>query len=162
MGKITKTSQPTPFTMEEVNTKDIVVHMLLWEQNRMRSDIGQDRYKNPLNLPYVSLTNEHAFHRETLSAFGFDTSDESVGNYRKIFSTYFHSPDDYDHEVINSAYYMKNNRCVYYKAPIIKVGDTIPDVPMWTSNGKTETTLYDIIQKDGGKKITIIAAFSMS
>lgn len=162
MGKITKAIPSVPFTMEDVNTRDMIIHMLQWEQDRMRSDIGQDRYKNPLNLPYVSLTNEYAFHRETLSHFGFDTSDESVENYRKIFPTYFRSPDDYDKEVINSAYYMKNNRCIYYTTPIINVGDTIPNVPIWTNDGETETTLYDVIHKDGGENMTIVAAFSMS
>ena len=162
MGKITKTTPSIPFTLDHVKNKDLVIKMLLWEQDLMRSKEGQDRYRNELNLSYVSLTNEYAFQRQTLSHHGFDTTDLSVENYRKIFSTYFNSPDDYDHDVINSAYYMKNNRCIYYKSPIIEVGQVIPDVPLFSSDGKTEMTLYDIIQQNGRRNMTIIAAFSMS
>lgn len=162
MGKITRTTQPVPFTSQDVNNEELVTKMLLWEQDLMKSDEGQSRYKNELNNPYISLTNEYAFNRQTLSQFGFDTTDSSVENYRNIFKTYFRSPDDYNHNVINSSYYMKNNRCIYYRSPIINIGDKIPNVSLFTSDGTIETTVYDAIHENGGSNITVIAAFSMS
>ena len=57
----------------------------------------------------MSLDVEKMINRIVLNYFGFDTSNESVENYRTIFRTYFKSPNDYDVEVINSVHYMREN-----------------------------------------------------
>lgn len=150
-----------PFTIDHVNNKDLVIKMLKKEEELIKSASGQERYKNIYNKPYISLTNEYAFNRKILSLFGFDTSDYSVNNYRSIFRTYYHSPTNYDHDVINSSHYMRNNRCVFYTSPSINVGDIIPNVELYEADGKTKTTIYDIVKKYNANE-TIIAAFSMS
>lgn len=122
---------------------------------------GQARYKDPFNLPYVSLTNEKAFNRMTLDAFGFTTEDEDVENFRTIFRTYYNSSTDYDAEVIDSIHYMKNNKLMFYQKPIINIGDRIPDVALYHLDGETQTTLYDAIRKEDAK-YTVFAAFSKS
>jgi len=150
-----------PFREEDVRNRELVIRMLKHEEKIIRSDEGQARYANPLNEPYISLTNEYAFNRATLTEFGFDTSDESVENYRTIFRTYFRSPDDYDKEVIDSVHYMRNNRCVFYKAPLINKGGQIPDVRLYNLDGKTETTLHQACRKGNPEK-TLVCAFSNS
>lgn len=158
MGKQNLTNKK--FTFQDVANKELVIKMLQFESNLMKSEFGQSRYKDAYTEPYVSLTNEYAFNRKVLMEFGYDTSDESVENYRSIFGTYYHSPTDYDKDVIDSSHYMKNNRCVFYTSKPIQVGDTIPNVKLYTLDEK-EVTLYDIIKEQDADE-TIIAAFSMS
>jgi len=131
--------------------RELVIRMLQWESEFMCSTEGQARYKTPGSGQFTSLDNEYAFNRRVLREFGFTTNDRSVMNYRRIFRTYFRSPTDYDTEVINASHYMRNNRCVFYTTPEIKIGDTIPNVPLLTTNPEnskenTPTTLYDAIQ----------------
>ena len=133
------------FTEIELSTRDLVIRMLKWESEYMCSEEGQQRYKTIGSGQFTSLDNEYAFNRRVLREFGFTTNDFSVANYRKIFRTYFRSPSDYDADVINSSHYMRNNRCVFYTTPEIKVGDQIPDVPLLT-NGNQPITLYDAIR----------------
>ena len=151
------------FTENMVTQRDLVIKMLVYEEKIATSEWGQARYRNPLNKPRISLEVEYMFNRKTLSYFGFDTSDQSLQNYRTIFKTYFHSPDDYDKEVIESSYYMRNNRCVFYKGPILEVGDIIPDCSLFNLDGKTKTTLYRAIQGPGTTTHrSLICAFSNS
>lgn len=139
------------FTEEHIHNKDLVIQMLCYEEQQVRSDA---RYQNPLNRARVSLDNEYAFNRMTLAHFGFDTSDVSVDNYRKIFRTYFRSPTDYDKGVIASSHYMRNNT-----TPVLRPGDQIPDCPLYHLDGTTRTTLHQLVQ-DSAK--TMICAFSLS
>ena len=127
-------SDPKEFTDQELANRDLVIRMLRWESEFMCSPEGQARYKTQGSGQFTSLDNEYAFNRRVLREFGFTTNDTSVANYRRIFQTYFQSPTDYDHDVIQSSHYMRNNRCVFYTTPEIHVGDRIPDVPLLTTN----------------------------
>jgi hypothetical protein len=148
-----------PYTVDHIFDRQLVINMLNYEEHVATSDEGQQRYRNKLNRPTISLDNEYAFNRMTLQHFGFNTDNNSVNNYRSIFRTYYHSPDDYDKEVINASYYMRNNRCIYYTSPILHIGDVIPDCPLLELDGTTNTSLYDIIS---GSRSTLICAFSNS
>lgn len=160
MGRVPRIDR-RPFRDAELHDKELVVKMLRREEEIIRSDEGQDRYRNKLTLPGVSLTNEYAFNRMVLAEFGFDTSDESVDYYRSIFRTYFHSPSSYDKDVINAVHYFRANRCVFYTAPKIRVGDCIPEVPLYMLNGEDKVSLHEVVRKDA-PAYTLLCAFSMS
>lgn len=159
MGKI-KVLLQKPFLIENIKDKQLVIKMLNYEEQLTKSDYGQSLYKNVLNMPLVSLTVEKAINRLTLSYFGFDTSDQSVEMYRTIFKTYFKSPDNYDKDVINAVHYMRENKCVFYKKPILKTGSVAPNCSLLNIDGITETTLYNVINKNA--EYNIVAAFSLS
>ena len=142
MGK-GSTDQSQSFTLNEVKNRNLVIEMLKYEDSLIHGETGQEIYKNPLYKPRVSLLPEYSIHRLVLSKFGFTTSAEDVKNYRSIFRNYYHSPDDYDQEVLSSVTYMRENKCVYYTEPIVNVGDQIPNCPIYESDGITQTTLYD-------------------
>src|SRR6056297_1980754 len=104
-----------PFTIEHVKDRKLIINMLQWEETfqraegrKMYTDPKYNHLKNGLELIFI-------MHRRTLLEFGFDSSDESVKNYREIFRTYFNGPYDYDQEVINASFYMRYNRCVFYE-----------------------------------------------
>ncbi len=150
-----------PFLPDDVANKDLVIAMLKKEESLVRSEFGQAVYSNPLNRPLISLNVEKSFNRLTLSQFGFDTSDTSVANYRTIFGHYYKSPTDFDKEVLDSVHYMRENKCVYYKAnPLIK-GQLIPDCRLYNLDGETTVGLHDLILREA-KTHTVIAAFSLS
>lgn len=153
-----------PFTMSNVKNKSLVIDMLKFEEAFTKSDQGQSFYKNPFNRPYVSLDILYTINRIVLDKFDFDTSDKSVENYRTIFKTYFISPDNYDKDVIQSVHYMRENKCIFYKHPPIKIGQKIPNCELTGLDGKTKTSLHDVIlSPDGGKgDYTVFAAFSLS
>jgi hypothetical protein len=82
-------------------------------------------------LPHLTnLDTYFIFHRMTLAAHGFSTTDDDVKTYRTIFSNYYAGPQDYDAEVLGSVCYMRENKCVYYTAPPINVGDAAIDVDL--------------------------------
>ncbi len=150
-----------PFTKKHVLDKNLVINMLKYEESFTKSDKGQNMYRNTLNNPLVSLTVEKTINRIVLQKFGFDTSDNSVSNYRTIFKTYFKSPNNYDKDVIESVHYMRENKCVFYTAPVLKIGDIIPNCGLFELDGETKTTLFDTIRKENANH-TVIAAFSLS
>ncbi len=160
MGKQTTTTLK-PFTFNDVNNKELVIQMLKYEEDITKGNHGQSLYCNTLNCPLITLNIEKALNRLTLTYFNFDTSDDSVENYRTIFKTYYRSPDDYDEDVLNSVHYMRENKCVYYKNKPLEIGDKIPDCPLYNLDGKTVTTLYDVINKNAAN-YTMLAAFSLS
>jgi hypothetical protein len=149
-----------PFTMKHVRDKSLIIAMLKYEDIYGNGEEGQIYYETELNFPRSSLMVVYSFHRQTLDHFGFDTSNKSVENYRKIFSTYYNSPTDYDADVLNSVYYMRENKCVYYTSPEIKVGDKLKDCALLTAEGK-EIKLFDILKQHKYTHATI-GAFSNS
>lgn len=160
MGRTTNNNLKS-FTREDVLNRKLVINMLKFEDQLGKSERGQSMYKNKLNEPQVSLTIEKALQRMTLSNFKFNTSEESLANYRSIFLTYFNSPDDYDKDVIESVYYMRENKCVFYKSKVLTLDDKIPDVPLFQLDGKTPTTLHT--QIDNSKYThTLFGAFSLT
>ena len=134
-----------PFSINTINDRDLIIQMLKHEDEIIFSEYGQNIYKEKDNNAFSSLMPEYAINRKVLSDFGFDTSDDSVENYRKIFSHYYKSANDYDAEVLSSVVYMRENRCVYYSAPIINVGDTIPDCELYNLDGETKNNIKNIL-----------------
>jgi hypothetical protein len=152
-----------PFSSNQLLDRDLVIRMLCYEEQLATGEWGQSHYKDPSSRASISLDNEYAFNRRTLHDFGFDPSDQSVSNYRSIFRTYYNDPDNYDKEVINSSYYMRNNRCVFYRAEPLKVGTYLPNCRLYELDGTTETNLHDAIRDIPHKwKKAIICAFSNS
>ena len=127
----------------DLQNKELVIKMLRWEEEYAKHPMNQERYKNKLTEPFVSLTNEKAFNRATLLNFGFDTCDDNVNMYRLIFKTYYNSPLDYDKDVINASYYMRNNRLKFYKTLKLHKNDIIPNCNLYLTNGINKTMLYD-------------------
>lgn len=161
MGRDKGGTNYQPFTINHIKNKELVIKMLNYEEEFTKSDNGQLMYHNPLNRPLVSLTIEKSIQRIVLTKFGFDTSDESLVNYRNIFKNYYESPEKYDPDVLNATHYMRENKCVYYKQQPIELGDKIPNCRLYKLDGMTETTLYNEINK----KIydyTLVAGFSLS
>ena len=161
MGKIKKMTL-VKFTRDDVLKKELIIKMLNYEEQIAKSDIGKELYTNSYNNPFTSTFVEETLNRLTLTKFGYDTSDESVNNYRSIFRTYYKSPTHYDHDVINASYYMRNNRCVFYQSKKLVSGDKIPDCDIYTIGGK-RTNVYSILDRNADKqKQVIIAGFSLS
>ncbi len=158
MGKKDQITE-IPFTEDILKDKDLIIKLLSYEDSIILGEEGERIYANPDNCPRVSLFPEHTIHRKTLSHFGFDTSDESVQNYRKIFGYYYRSALDYDKDVLSSVVYMRENKCVYYTQPIINVGDIMPDCSLYELDGKSKTTIKDEL---GEFKYAFVAGFSSS
>lgn len=156
-----KTKESKQFTLNDVNNKELVILMLKYEEQLTKSNYGQSLYKNELNNPYTSLTVEKALNRLTLKHFNFDTSDASVENYRLIFKTYYSSPSNYDQDVINSSFYMRNNKCMYYKSKKLNVGDLIVDCQLYNLDGINKMSIHDILHKNEFN-YAMLCAFSLS
>lgn len=149
-----------PFTKNHVKDRPLILKMLQFEDEYGKSKDGQKLYKTKLLLPHT-LKPIYTIHKHVLNNFGFDTSDTSVKNYRTIFSYYYKSPTEYDKEVLDSVYYMKNNKCVYYKKQVPKIGEKLIDCNLLCIDGTTKITLFDVL-KDKKFKYAFIGAFSAS
>jgi hypothetical protein len=148
------------FTTDDVKNKDLVLRMLRFEDGVICGPMGNAIFADP-SIPHLkSLETYHIFHRITLAEHGFTTEASDVATYRTIFSNYFHSPRDYDKEVINAVCYMRENKCVFYDAPPIALGDLAPDVELLTLSGES-TTLHKLIETNP-HKYTFVGAFSHS
>lgn len=148
------------FDINDINDKDLIIKMLKYEDNFSKSNEGQLFYKNSMYRPYISMDIILIINRIVLLKFEFDTCDISVENYRSIFKTYFESPDKYDKDVIQAVHYMRENKCIYYKNPLINIGEKIPNCELINLDGST-TTLYDEIKKEDGD-YTVFASFSLT
>jgi hypothetical protein len=159
---ITDKKDTRPFTQTELKDRDLIIKMLKFEDTLINDEkFGQEIYRNELNGKGTSLEPQFIIQRTVLDHFGFDTSDDSLTTYREIFRTYYKSPFEYDKEVLDSVTYMRENRCVYYKTPEIKVGDKIPDVKIYKQDGKTQVMLHQDILGEL-KTPALIMAFSTS
>jgi hypothetical protein len=147
MGK-TELVEYKPFTLEDVKNRNLVIKMLKYEDTIIHGEIGKQIYGDPSYKPRTSLFSQFSIHRLVLSKFGFTTSNNDVKNYRSIFLNYYQSPDNYDQEVLSSVTYMRENKCVYYKQPIIQIGDQLPNCRLYELDGKTETNLYEKFGQD--------------
>lgn len=150
-----------PFTEKDLMNRELVIKMLKYEDSLLLGEEGKKIYSEPSYEVTRSLFSEFVFHRMTLTQFGFDTSDDSVMRYRSIPMTYWKSPTDYDAEVLSSVCYMRENRCLYYTTPKIKVGDTLPDCRLYNLDEmqSKETTIRESLGKFDR---AFIAAFSGS
>ena len=135
------------FTKHHVMDKDLVIRMLTFENEFGISEEGQKYFKCKYLNPRTSLEPTYAIHRATLTKFEFDTSDESVKNYRSIFLNYYNSPTDYDNDVISCVYYMRNNKCVFYDKPIPQVGHQLTNCNLLNLDG-SPTNLFSLINEN--------------
>jgi hypothetical protein len=157
--KILKDAGPAvPFTEKDLMNRELVIRMLKYEDSLILGEEGKAIYADPSYEMTKSIFAELVFHRMTLTEFGYQTDDTSVAIYRSIPMTYWKSPTEYDAEVMNSVAYTRANRCLYYTAPEIKVGDTLPDCRLYDLDGK-ETTIRESL---GGFDMAFVAAFSTS
>ena len=156
MGKLTNLIS---FTDKHIENKELVINMLKYEDSLILGDTGKKIFKSNVFEKY-NLETVYIFHRLTLNNFNFESTDDSVENYRKIFSHYYKSPSDYDKDVINSVAYMRENRCVFFTSVKLNIGDIYPDCKLFELDGKTKVSIYDKINKDD--EFTIIGAFSNS
>lgn len=148
------------FTENHIKDRYLIISMLKYEDSLMLGDTARHIYNSGTFELFNNLETMYVLHRLTLNHFNFSSDDKSVDNYRKIFSYYFRSPDDYDFGVINSVAYMRENRCIFYKEEKLNRGDVIPNVDLFQLDGKTQVKLYDMINKEDN--LTFIGAFSNS
>lgn len=159
MGKLDNTNF-VPFTSGHIKNKQLVLSMLQYEDNFGKSDRGLNFYRTNLLQPRHTLNAIYAVHKCVLSHFGFDTSNESVTNYREIFRNYYKSPTDYDNDVISSVYYMRGNKCIFYNKHKLIEGELMIDCNLLNLNGE-KTTLFDELNKYNSNYY-IVGAFSNS
>lgn len=149
------------FTEDVIDDRDLIIKMLKYEDSIILSYDYTESHPPELAGTAASFEVIYSIHRKVLSHFGFDTSDQSVENYRKIFSHYYQSATNYDAEVLNSVAYMRENRCVYYTKPILNVGDTIPDCDLYDLDGLSKTTIKNTLQ-NGTFDYAFVAGYSSS
>lgn len=155
------TQKYIPFTSTHVKNRDLIILMLKYEDSIYFGDIGKQLYANKFYLPRTSLNPEYTIIRMVLQQFGFNTDDESIENYLSIFKNYYQSPTSYDKEVLDSVVYMRENKCVYYTAPDINVGDKLPNCSICQLDGQTKISVHDIL-KMHDFEYAFIGAFSTS
>jgi hypothetical protein len=148
------------FTNEIITNRDLIIEMLKYEDQVIHGDLGKKIYNDNSYEHYTTHEAMYAIHRIVLSEFGFRTGDEDVKTYRKIFQTYYSSPQVYDKEVMESVSYMRENKCLYYTGKDYGIGDIFEDINLYDLSGKNKIMLFDKINKDD--KYTFIGAFSTS
>jgi hypothetical protein len=148
------------FTEDNIKNRELILNMLKYEDETIHGEIGKSIYDNESYEHFSSLETTYMFHRITLNAFGFKTTDEDLQNYRKIFSYYYKSPTEYDKEILESVTYMRENKCVYYTGKTYNVGDVYDNVEVYDITGKNKINVIDKINPVD--KYTIVGAFSNS
>ena len=146
------------FSIDDLNNRELIIEMLKYEDQLYLSEVGQNIMIQHGN----NLTNNHgskSIQRLTLIKFNFNSDDICLEYYRNIINVYYESPNNYDAEVLNSVYYLRENRCLYYKTKNINIGDKIPNVKIHTLDSK-ENDLFNFINTNNN--YTIVAGFSMS
>jgi len=154
------TKNKNEFVLEDIKNRELILDMLKYEDTLYLSNEGQSTLRN-YGSNFSSLESSKIIQRQTLEKFNFCSSEESLKNYRKIFQHYYRSSIDYDNEILQSVFYMRENRCLYYTEPELIIGDKLPDVELFNLDGTTKNNLYDILDKKDYNNC-IIAAFSLS
>jgi hypothetical protein len=150
-----------PFTHEDVKNKELVIKMLKYEDLIMLGPVGAAFFSDNTFSHLTDLNTYFTIHRIVLADHGFQTNDSDVANYRSIFSHYYKTPFDYEKDVLSSVCYMRENKCVYYKTPEIKVDDSVPDVELFEVDGVSKSSLYTALSEIDAKYI-FVGAFSNS
>lgn len=158
MGFTDEKNDKKDFTEGTLLERKLIIEMLKYEDSIIKGDIGTKIYQNPSFSPTESFEAERAIIRLVLDKFDFKTEDSDVKNYNKIFKTYYKSPTEYDKEVLNSVAYMRENRCVYYTSPEVKVGDILKDCRIYDIDDK-QTSIRESM---GEFDHAFIAGFSNS
>lgn len=148
------------FNLTHIQNRELILKMLKYEDELFLSDSGQ-KFLNIYGNNTTSLEGSKSLQRKTLNNFGFESGELDLGNYRKIFNYYYNDSKNYDFEILNSVYYMRENRCLYYKSPPLKKNQIIPNLNVFGLDGITQYDLYQLIKSKNYNK-TILAAFSLS
>lgn len=147
------------FTQSTIADRQLILEMLKFEDQLYLSPQGQDILKQ-FGKNTTSLEGSKTIQRMTLNHFGYQSNDDSLSAYRRIFHHYYQSSTDYDKEILSSVYYMRENRLLYYTSPEIKIGDQIPNTTLYTTTPEsTPIDLHTLVKKHN---IKIIASFSLS
>ncbi len=152
-------TKPKPFTPIDIANKELIVQMLKFEDSIMLGEKGKAIFADKTIPHLTSLDAYYMFHRMALARFGFTTTDDDIVTYRTIFMSYYKGPHDYDADVLGSVCYMRQNKCVYYDAPLIEIGDDAPDVDLLTLDG-TPTTFHSLLHNP--HRYVFVGAFSNS
>jgi hypothetical protein len=151
-----------PFTAEDIANRARIIQMLKYEDSLFLGPEGKRLFGDNTFDHITDLETYYTFHRATLAAFGFSATDADVSKYREIFRNYYNGPHDYDAEVLRSVCYMRENKCVYYDAPLINVGDTLPDSELLTLSGESTTLHGQLASLPRSVKHVFVGAFSNS
>lgn len=149
-------------SFEEIHIADkkLILEMLKFENDLFLSKSGQ-QFLNEYGNNITSLEGSKSIQRRTLKNFGFKSTDDDLKKYRTIFHHYYKSPYDYDTQILNSVYYMRENRCLYYKTKPLEINQIIPNLVVYGLDGLTQYDLHQLIKSKNYSK-TILAAFSLS
>lgn len=149
-----------PFDLEYIQNKQLILSMLEYEDKLFLSKEGQ-QFLSEYGSNTTSLEGSKSIQRKTLNNFGFSSTDTDLSNYRKIFHHYYVSSTEYDPQILNSVYYMRENRCLYYKSKPLEINTIIPNLNVYGLDGETQYDLHQLIKTKNYSK-TILAAFSLS
>ena len=64
-------------------------------------------------------------------------------------------------KILNSVYYMRENRCLYYNSEPIELNKVLPNVNIYDLEGKEQYDIHSLIKSKNYDK-TIVGAFSLS
>jgi hypothetical protein len=146
-----------PFTIETIKDRGLVLRMLKFEDHIIHGPIGKQIYEDDSYEHFTSLSAMYAIHRIVLNEFNFSNTELDVTNYRKIFSHYYRSPDDFDKEIIDAVTYMRENKCIYYNGKDYNIGDHFEDVEVYGIDGQKVSLLEKIKPTND---YTLVGAFS--
>lgn len=148
------------FEEMHIMNKELILKMLRYEDKLFLSNDGQ-KFLADYGENTTSLEGSKSIQRMTLNNFGFESREEDLNKYRTIFHHYYKSSLDYDSDILNSVYYMRENKCLYYKSKPIELGIQIPNTNVYGLDGITQYDLHQLIRSKNYSK-TILAAFSLS
>lgn len=131
--------------------KSTIISMLKEEEKIRYSKPIQEVYTEQFYLmesdPDVKRVNiESEIQKFILNKFGYSTTQNSIDNYHKIPSTYFH-----DEEVRNASFYIRLN--IFQYSPV-KIGDDIINTKLIDYASKQYVNLIDL---ETSKPLVILA-----
>ena len=137
----------------EINlvSREKILEMVKEEQNVRYSKGIQEAYTQQFyaskNNKYERVNIEREIQKYILRKFGFKDDENSLEQYWKIPSTYWH-----DEEVKNSIFYMKLN---IFQYPKVKIDDEMVDTQIIDYNTNTPISLSSL--ETPGKPLIILA-----
>lgn len=146
-----------PFTIDTIKDRELILRMLTFEDHIIHGPIGKLIYEDDSYEHFTSLNAMYAIHRIVLNEFNFSNTELDVTNYRKIFSHYYRSPEDFDKEIIDSVTYMRENKCIFYNGKDFNNGDHFEDVELYDIN-EQKVSLFEKIKPTN--EYTFVGAFS--
>jgi len=148
------------FDETHISNRNLILKMLKYEDELFLSKQGQT-FLHEYGMNTTSLEGSKSIQRMTLNNFGFESTEQDLKKYRTIFDHYYVNSLNYDEHVLNSVYYMRENKCLYYKSKPIELGIQIPNLNVYGLDGTTQYNLHQLIRLKNYSK-TILAAFSLS